>query len=97
MSPRYLLPLAAAAAFIGTPATATAAPAKCLEDSACFSWSTMGNLKRGVTLKTGRRVTVGACRFQRLHATGKLSRNYKRLQGDGYAIRYGCGFDVQDY
>jgi len=97
---RTLAAVTATVALMGastSSAQAADSSASCQEDQSCFVWSKMGNLKRGVALKSGKTVVVTACRFQRLSAAGKLAPNYVKLKGDRYALRYGCGFDVLDY
>jgi hypothetical protein len=65
--------------------------AHCHEDSSCWTWSTMGNHKRGITLTDGTHVVVGPCAFRRSDARGVIDwERSPRLRGDGYARRYGC-------
>ena len=71
------------------PAVAHAPRAACMEDAACWSWSTMGNRSRAVTTLRGQRIIVGPCYFRRL-AEADLIR-YKPLRGDYWAITHGCG------
>jgi hypothetical protein len=88
---RFTILLTALAVNHAAPAEA---PTRCAEDQPCFSWSTMGDHRRGVTIDGHTRV-VGPCAFQRLVYERGIT--VRPLHGDGYALRYGCGFDVQDY
>lgn len=38
------------------PASADASPVRCMEDQPCWSWSTMGNHKRGIYLSNPRAI-----------------------------------------
>jgi hypothetical protein len=101
----FTIALCAFACVIGTTLAVGASLAQaeapglvCYEDEPCFDWTAMGNGKRGIVLVTGRRIVVGTCRYQRLYNAGRI--NLKRtpwIKGDGWAIRYGCGFDVLAY
>ena len=76
-------------------AEAIASEPVCHEDEPCWTWSKMGNLKRGVTIvkrdgSTAHRV-VGVCRFQRLARRGALDSSTPRLRGDRYALNVNCG------
>jgi len=52
------------------------------EDDPRLNWRTMGNGKRGVILKGGKRVVVTAAQFDRLKAAGKIDPKTPRLKGD---------------
>lgn len=86
----------AALAMAAAPApTAPAVPtARCMEDSpsGCWTWSTMGNHKRGVaTVDGARRVVVGPCGFSRLVHRGLIDFIHtSHLRGDWTALRIGC-------
>ena len=77
---------------------ATAVGAAC-PATAAADWARTGDRKRTVTLTDGSRVLVGPCRFQRLHYDGRIDwRVTPHLpEGDRFAKRYGCGFDVLLY
>jgi hypothetical protein len=88
---RHTLTGAAMALALATAAPAHAgAPAKCQEDAPCFTWSTMGNHKRGIATVDGawRRI-VGPCEFARLYRYIDWSRT-PHLRGDATARRTGC-------
>lgn len=75
------------------PTTAT----RCMEDQPCFTWSTMGNLDRGVYVRTEggqrvrRRVVVDPCTFAWLSFNGRIDwRRTPHLRGDGFARKHGC-------
>jgi len=68
-------------------ACGTAGAAVCHEDQPCWSWSTMGNHKRGVTVNGVRRV-VGPCQFAKLVARKTVT--YRPMRGDRWAINHGC-------
>ena len=79
---------------VDSPTTGRTAPeTRCLEDEPCWRWSTMGNRKRGIiSVRSGRRVIVGPCRFARMRMRGAIDwRRTPHIRGDLYAIRYGCG------
>lgn len=61
---------------------------RCVEDDPCFTWSTMGNHRRGVRTLDGRKLVVGVCRFKRLAAAGRLA--YWPMRGDIPAIQREC-------
>jgi hypothetical protein len=96
---RYIGPLtlivAALAIFAGE-ATASTPPAKCYEDSPCWHWPTMGNLERGVVLRTPRgepkrRAILGPCGFAYYDHMGWIDwKRTPRLRGDRFARRHGC-------
>lgn len=71
-----------------------AAPAsaaiRCHEDQACWSWSTMGNHKRGVVTMAGNRRIVGPCQFERLVREHWIDLRGQRMKGDAWAIDHGC-------
>jgi hypothetical protein len=76
---------------LGASLASADAPRTCQEDMACWEWSTMGNLDRGVTLKSGRRMVVDASRFCRLELAHKINwRASPRLKGDWIARTHGC-------
>jgi hypothetical protein len=90
--PKVTAALAVVAA-LSIPSTASAAGSspRCVEDDACWTWSTMGNRSRGVVLTDGRRVVVRPCRFARLDARGRIDwQRSPRLKGDATA-RTRCG------
>lgn len=81
--------------------TASAAQ-PCLEDQPCWSWSQMGNHKRGIVTVWGNPAVVGPCGFYRHYVKARsvgmgryfLRSNHVRgLHGDSYALRVGpyCG------
>ena len=78
---------------------ATAVSAACPAAALAADWARTGDRKRTVTLTDGRRVLVGPCRFQRLHYDGRIDwRATPHLpEGDRFAKRHGCGFDVLLY
>jgi hypothetical protein len=89
-----VIALAAMLPALAKPTDATSArhTIACQEGDPCWSWSQMGNRKRGVVdLRTGLRVVVGPCAFRRLWMNGdaNLVPN-ARLKGDWYAIKHGC-------
>jgi hypothetical protein len=73
-------------------------PVRCMEDQPCWQWSTMGNLDRGVYVRTEdtgrpvrRIVVVDPCTFAWLSFHGRIDwRRTRHLRGDGFARRYGC-------
>jgi hypothetical protein len=68
--------------------------ARCAEDDPCFTWSKMGDRRRGVLdLASGRRVVVGPCTFRHMWMNGNadLSKSSERMRGDWWAIHHGCG------
>lgn len=69
-----------------------AASRTCAEDAQCFSWSTMGNLERGVFVKGKRaRVTVEPCEFAYLDFAARIDwKRTRHLRGDEFARRHGC-------
>lgn len=83
------------AAVLGTAEAASSAPT-CEEDQKCWTWSTMGNEKRGVILRShiyagGVFRVVGPCTFRKLELSGRIDwTRTDRLRGDHLARRYGC-------
>jgi hypothetical protein len=63
---------------------------RCVEDDACWTWSTMGNHRRGVLVSGARRV-VGPCTYRKLVLAGLVDRKAEPLRGDSWAIQHGCG------
>lgn len=92
----YLLAVACSACLVcavlaaGSFAKAAMAADRCVEDMPCWTWSTMGNHKRGVVSDAGRRVVVGPCRFTRMARRGTLDSSTPHLRGDRWALRHGC-------
>lgn len=75
---------------VGIKDVAGASP-RCVEDDPCWSWSTMGNLMRGVVMVGGRVVVVDPCRFAYADHVGNIDwTRTRRLFGDGFARRHGC-------
>lgn len=73
-----------------TAGVAHAAPT-CMEDMPCWTWSTMGNHDRGVTLRNGTRVVVGPCAYARArHAHTIDMKRTPKLRGDAWAMAHGC-------
>lgn len=68
---------------------ANAAQQRCMEDQPCWTWSKMGNHKRGVTTAGGKLLVVGPCRFATLYVKGALA-DTPRMRGDWWAIHHGC-------
>ncbi len=70
------------------PVAPASAPAACQEDRPCWTWSTMGNGKRGVYVRGRRsRVIVGAHGYAHLARTRELdTARTPRLRGDHTAI-----------
>lgn len=72
---------------------APSAASTCMEDAPCWTWSKMGDRRRGVTAYvrggTERRV-VGPCAFARLYWSGRLAPHTASLRGDWWAIANGC-------
>jgi hypothetical protein len=67
--------------------------ARCAEDDPCWTWSRMGNRRRGVLdLSTGQRVVVGPCTFRHMWLNGNadVSSASERMRGDWWAIHHGC-------
>lgn len=68
----------------------------CYEDEPCWTWSTMGNLQRGVVLNTPRgerkrRAILDPCGFAYYDHMGWIDwKRTPRLRGDGFARRNGC-------
>ena len=99
---RFVVALAAIT-MLAPPSTAAAAPAAtCTEDQACWDWTQMGNRQRRVVTVEGESMVAGTCSFQKLWYAKRIrysgpGRHIKRLKGDAWARRYGCGFDVQNY
>lgn len=80
----------AAADRLGDSFRATAA-IRCTEDMPCWSWSTMGNHRRGIVSKFGNRRVVAPCQFARLAREGMIDwKSSGRMRGDGWAMRHGC-------
>jgi hypothetical protein len=82
---------------LGLASVAHASPTRCMEDDPCWSWSTMGNLDRGVYVRgeTGkvvrRRVVVDPCTFAWLSFNGRIDwRRTPHLRGDQFARKHGC-------
>lgn len=73
-------------------ATVALASPGCSEDQPCWTWSTMGNLDRGVYVKhRSRRVVVEPCEFAYLDYKARIDWNRTpHLRGDEYARRHGC-------
>lgn len=72
-------------------AHAASTPVRCAEDQACWTWSTMGNLRRGVTTTRGTHRVVSPCTFAYLSMRGRIDwTNTEHLRGDGFARRHGC-------
>lgn len=86
--------LVAAAILAGSLASAAvAAPrAACEEDQTCWTWSTMGNLDRGVYVRGRRAIrVVDPCTFAYLDHRGRIDwKRTPRLRGDAFARRHGC-------
>lgn len=80
--------------------TSAHAATMCAEDAPCWTWSTMGNRKRGVVTMHGTPLTVGPCRFARLVRThvvrfnvrvdGHTYRVNDRMRGDALAMKAIC-------
>ncbi len=67
----------------------------CAEDDPCWTWSTMGNLDRGVYVKGRRFRVVTPCQFATLAELSLI--DWKRtahLRGDAYARANGCRDDL---
>lgn len=91
---RTLLAIAGIA-LTGAMAQPAAAATRCAEDSPCWTWSTMGNLQRGVTVKGGRYRVVDPCQFASLTQLSLI--DWKRtphLRGDRFARNNGCRDDL---
>lgn len=65
---------------------------ECFEDQPCWTWSTMGNRKRGIVLAGSRRhKVVGVCAFKRLDRRGRIDwHRTDRIRGDMSARRHKC-------
>jgi hypothetical protein len=61
----------------------------CAEDDPCWTWSRMGNRRRGVIVD-GRRRVVGPCGYAQLRVAGLLDAGNARLRGDAWALSHGC-------
>lgn len=63
----------------------------CQEDAPCWTWSTMGNRKRGVVLDNGQRIVVNPCQFRTLTLIGWTdTRRTPKLRGDYTALHARC-------
>lgn len=88
MSTRKITAALAAVAALSIPSAAYGAnsASRCAEDAPCWSWSTMGDHARGVTLKDGRHVVVRPCRFAQLDRAKRIDwQRTPRLKGDAVA------------
>lgn len=86
MSVKSLIVLAASLV-VAAPASG-AASAKCQEDQPCWTWSTMGNAKRGVYVVGSDRVrVVGVTTFARLWRADRINWDVTvPLRGDFKAL-----------
>lgn len=79
----------AAAIILALASAAVEASPRCYEDQPCWAWSKMGNHKRGIVLKNGRRAVVGVQRFKRLDSKRRIDWTATpRLRGDWTARQY---------
>lgn len=86
-----LAALLAAAAMCGGCHEPPATPvrAACQEDAPCWTWSTMGNHRRGIVTIDGRRLIVNRYTFRTLDAIGVVDwRRTRHLRGD-WTARHG--------
>lgn len=87
--------------------SATHAATRCAEDDPCWTWSTMGDLQRGVHVRnTPRAIHIGTrrigsprqwrvvspCEFAFLAHEGLLTSKTTPLKGDLFAERHGCDY-----
>ena len=85
----FLISIAVIAALLiaigigGCVAAQSAQSRPCAEDAPCWTWSTMGNRQRGITLKGGKHVVVKPLRFAQLWDAGRIDwRKSAHLRGD---------------
>jgi hypothetical protein len=72
-------------------AVPVAAVTRCAEDDACWTWSRMGNRRRGIVTRWGTPLVVGPCRFARLRRAGRVDYpRFARMKGDAWAMQHGC-------
>lgn len=66
--------------------------ARCTEDSPCWTWSRMGNRRRGAVVTRGGNVrVVGPCAFAHLAADDAIDwSSTPRMKGDTWAQVHGC-------
>lgn len=70
--------------------TSAQAARTCAEDAPCWTWSRMGNRKRGITTRHPRASrVVGVCGYWRVWHAGNLDPRTPRLRGDRWARRHG--------
>ncbi len=77
---------------LGAAAAPASAHPACVEDQACWTWSTMGNERRGVYVKNVRAIrTVSTCTFRKMERAARIDwTRTERLRGDHLARRWGC-------
>lgn len=73
------------------PADAAPRASVCQEDQPCWNWVTMGNRRRGIVTRSGGRMIVNGCQFQRLMNSGRIDyRPRDVMRGDFTAMRLKC-------
>jgi len=95
-----VLAVAGDEASAATDHTGTSYPTRCVEDMPCWSWSTMGNRKRGIVTVYGTPKVVGPCGYRRVwERTPRSMRGLlgPTLKGDRWARRHGCIGNVQNW
>jgi hypothetical protein len=59
--------------------------------AACWTWSRMGNRRRGIVTRWGTPLVVGPCRFAKLRRAGRVDYpRFARMKGDAWAMQHGC-------
>lgn len=72
------------------PAYVNGAGTVCAEDEPCWTWSTMGNLSRGIVTTRGARIVVDPPRFARLARAHRIDWHATpHLRGDAWARAHG--------
>lgn len=72
-----------AVALSGAAASNAGARAACYEDSPCWNWRTMGNHKRGIVTKAGRKLVIGPKRFDSINRAHRIDwARTPHLKGD---------------
>jgi hypothetical protein len=75
------------------PAEAARHRTSCVEDAPCWSWSQMGNRRRGIVTAWGTPKVVGPCGYRRevLRTPPSMRKLLgRKLKGDRWALRHGC-------
>lgn len=86
--PKAVLAVGAVSVVAAASPSVAAPKPTCQEDMACWTWSTMGDKQRGVTLKSGTRLVVGPHRFCLLVKAKRIDwKRSEHLRGDNTACK----------